>query len=1698
MKKLIAKLMTFVMLVSVITPFAQFENVSAAEPELTLIPNKVMTEGITNLTPNVIESNVPEDQSLLKLQLDDRPGSEYKMEYYLEDNKKVIFTVVKNALDVAHVYYDVIDATTGNRLGYNPKYSVYSTRATNTTANYVRIDTFLGDGHNPDDENHKVLDEDDRTTTKYLPPLYTGITPLFRIRPETGFSFTYDTVTVHFNWDKVSNSIYFATTGMTKGNIYDFKLSHSPDGRTFTEVSKIKFSTGLELAVDPDTKKVTTPIANDTKKSSPAEEHIVNLTQEEYPGDPVVKLTFWFKVPKIWSEEKKVYAPITSSGAFTDPAIRAEINNMVIPVFIESGAVMQVKVANILQDLALGNNPQPLDATVNGSFEGMSIDTANTQREDDIIKVTVQNLPPNTILNSTKITMGYVPNLTSKDTKYNPFEVFTFLKYQVVVQEGYYYIAIDPYPGVTGEYLLHHGITQNNLLPGAKTGMVTPTGTDKILIPTYVKADNKFSQYFKVYFSPGQAFDDVSNPKDAIYSQIYHFQGSEQELSVSVPKDFYVSQYNLIPIPGDITKQQAKLNMTLNWDLGDQSVIEKLVKASPGGVLELVYDVNWSLTPDNTTPTNFSKVKLEIWEEPSTTSQGALKVRYSDYNNSGEVVVKEAYLQLKPDKDSPTGDTMRYYVSPDMIINTISKTNPPAADVPYKLQYPNIYFLNVKPVLQNSKPIEFGQSQYDSITLNDLTKLEVPPPQNLIIKLDENGNEMITTKSTAAGDPINEVSFTAEWTVPGDKLREFLLNSYGITPQLKDNVKMNLYISQNEPYMRSTFSTYNYGKWEMRKGDSNTAPNYDSNVVSIPFNLSGTNNHLLFSNIRPTEASSPVLTYNNSEAREFLRSGKVVRVADIPLSDSFFNSMITSGGAFKLDYKLDGLDKNQKYYVYVDIIVTQVSPLTGETIIDASLLSNLLGVTTKGDKEVPDGLDKVPPAPILNKKDIGLDTATIYWNKILALLQGTGGNINETIEYEIIRIKDNQMDAKHLDNRVPFTEVWKNIGIDFPDGAERAGFRTSDLDLFQFNGSDFSTLADTIKYVYTLDGEIINFKDNSLTPNQLYFYYVRTVRKLYENGNQIKEIYSVWSDISVTTTPLESPKNLQIDTTKEYDEFSEIWIKFDAPISDPSVIGDIVEFQYQLKKDTDDWQTPVTMNSSTLKASAEKLTEDGWYKLYYKITGLEHNTLYNVRVRMVDKDGNASMYTNAATFRTAFDSDKREDEENVKDWIDHLKKELEKLLKNPYWISRNSQSYFEVIYRPSMFDYVLSQSPDGQIELPSKDSGQSIYYIPASAYKKANQANKGFKFTNGNAEIIIPPGAIDLDNNAAILAMSHGLKKGDFKDYFIRISVTNSYADQIEGNETLSNIFEVRIDAVGTTKDIAVWDDELLSKLAKLVIDYASKGEYKDKIENFVKGDALNEELSKYIMNILNIAEVDIINTVSSHMSNFVKTNLPIITFDKPVILAVTGLDGTASVSAYQLINGQWMVKEVTPFGESQAIYTNEPGKFVFVGRIINIPGIDGVDKGGTIVAIVAKYGLDDFLGKGSIDMDSPATRNMVIGSIARMAGAPKGADSVAWLKENKNIVVSSRNMASEISTQESIYLVMCLYEVKTSTKVSTVNIRNISATSNLKLDDKYKQSVRAALELEIYKSQIANANDSITIRQLLEMLGSLDDKTRL
>jgi hypothetical protein len=511
------------------------------------------------------------------------------------------------------------------------------------------------------------------------------------------------------------------------------------------------------------------------------------------------------------------------------------------------------------------------------------------------------------------------------------------------------------------------------------------------------------------------------------------------------------------------------------------------------------------------------------------------------------------------------------------------------------------------------------------------------------------------------------------------------------------------------------------------------------------------------------------------------------------------------------------------------------------------------------------------------------------------------------------------------------------------------------------------------------------------------------------------------------------------------------------------------------------------------------IDDDGFITFMYVISGLSPGKDYAIRVRAQDSTGSLSLYTNILIYRTNMDQEDFDNEQRYTDWNERLNEELDKLAKEPSFILTNSSSVFTAWYRPSMFDGVISGTTDVTITLPPGSSVTSVYYLPQSVVSAANNANKGFKITNGNLELTIPSRAINIPDNSVVKEMDRRIRDRAIADYYIQITIT--WNDALNTYMGINHSVNIAYAGTGSTVTTRNLESEMTNIMLSTITNAKGNRSIHEHLRDLIRNNTPAEDIIKYIDTVVR----DVRNSVSSDLNRRVinsrREPVSIQTLDRPFVLSVQRMaQGVAANAFYnEPSGGGWRPRDTMTIGSGRGIQSSATGLYGFAVREVTLPNAETLQNGGTATGIVAKYGLDVYLGQGSaFNLDENISKDKVVNSIAAVMGMPRGGSGYDFLR-SRGYNISNRGGGSNITTQEAIHITMMLYEVKANVKVSAIQIRNQAATANIAgIDNAYRQSIRAAFELGIYTDRDMKANDPIKLRDFIQMLTNMDSRVRL
>ena len=1332
----------------------------------------------------------------------------------------------------------------------------------------------------------------------------------------------------------------------------------------------------------------------------------------------------------------KVWDSTSNKYVFIDPTSTG--NSDKTSLIVNLGHKDDTKKVQVSIDNIYANN---VASVTKYSTAGSGVATATRSTNNQTISINVKNLEPGVIYNPVEISL-YKPNkadFLADTTSIQHGLVYTYPVYTVeAMSADQFYLKIQPFEGYKGYYIVKTGATSTTISNWSQVED-SKGGTDPIYVPVNVNAINKQTAFFQVdfVFTPPDSTPGTSQV--TLSSQILKFTPSDSDIVIGTPTNFEVVSSDIVPASSANATTENELVMDVRWDMAYEDVLKNIL-AKNNNALDVYYEFNKGSAPYDEDEEQFAKVKLHLTLSGDTINIEATK-------ESGEFEIDKFSF----DTYEVLIGTTRYTVVRPRI--TFRLPTAPKEDKNQQFLYPNIYFLNVGGYYTDgTTKITIPQSLYDDITLNDVVDFDVPTPQNL-------------TVITTGDDAIGKTNFSVKWDTFDVNDQDSMLYKYKVKMlntrnfDLNDeSIKFNAYITQDKEAFDKLI------KKDETINSIVKVHDFNNKKSSVGLDVSSNNDS------------------DGKNLREDLRENQIVKIENI----------MHDAGAESQVLPFTGLDKNQVYYVVVETVIIPYDTVNEKYLPDekdVSEYSPIVTATTLPDEDVPGPEDNYPEAPNnFTKDEITLNSVRLLWDKVT----DNADYENSSLEYQFIRINGEQMSEVVRASRKPYAETWENVkgevGI--------AGWQTKDNNIYQFDGTNFSeTPASSDNFGYDITDNVINkLYDRTLSPNQLYFYYLRTVRII--DGKAVS--YSVWVPLSVTTTPVESPYNLVIEKNVKHDKDSEFIIGFDTPYFDTSLLGSEYEIQYSIKEDTELWESPVTMTASTLVSNCSK-NADGSLHFTYKIAGLEQGKLYHVRVRLLNKTLNeASAYSNEASARTDVNAVDQDKQEEIDGWIDRYRELLEDELHNPYWILDDTTANTVVFYRPKYFQNVINESPTSVINLATGEYGaKKIYYIPASAIKQAYDANKGFKISWKDADVIVGARAIDPALNQAVRQVLDRMDHDHVEDYFIRITAYfNQVSYTIDGVDPSSPVINVEVDAVGSEDDIQEWDDDRVDDFFEWIEDQI-EDDYDDIIDEIDDADK-DEDMVKYIKDLVQDFEDDVHDEFLDDLDDILDRSYATEELESNIIIAYPIAQGVTP-SARRQINGVWTGVAVSDYMPKKALYTKNPGMYVFLGKAVIIPDVVNLPNGQLITNIVAKYGLEDFLGKGTaLNINAPLTRSAVLGCSARISGAVAAADPIAFFtSKGINLLVKSKD--GNATNQEAIYLTMMAYQARTNTKIETIQIRNFTATSGIQgIQPVFKKSIQAAFETGIYSNSGVNPNGTMTIRDYLIMLGNMASKVNL
>ncbi len=812
-----------------------------------------------------------------------------------------------------------------------------------------------------------------------------------------------------------------------------------------------------------------------------------------------------------------------------------------------------------------------------------------------------------------------------------------------------------------------------------------------------------------------------------------------------------------------------------------------------------------------------------------------------------------------------------------------------------------------------------------------------------------------------------------------------------------------------------------------------------------------------------------------SQYAEKLRKGEVLAVEYIA------NAL--EGRQQKENLLLENLDPNQVYYVKVRL---RIDPLKGDALSPLSsrysIFSSTYTFTTVTTPQPPKPEDKVPPAP----KSIWVDSQPNNTTAVLKWAKAEFEQDEDTtkIYYELIRMADVGLKENEKGNKIPLSRL-------VADHAGSSGFYTSEPNIMTIRGS---AAASELQPVQSSDS--FRLEDNSLSPNTIYYYYVRTVCVI--KGELVR---SEWIMVPVTTQPVEKPIKLQVEipTKYPYNPKTETVISFLAPIPPGANVPNDYEFEIAVQSEMEDSYRHDYAKTALTSVENTALIPAGYRHFVYKIYDLKPGKRYDIKVRIVDKTGEKpvngdyprSLYSDKVIARTEFDQDDQDKDNKFNEYLKRYDDEVEKLRRKAFW-EEEAENRFSTIYKYRESYVNAEMAVQNIYELQTLEGMNRVtYYFPASMLDKASDLNVVLQAALGNESISIRPYTLTSGNEAIKEAIYQKNQK-KIKDYYIKLDFLKmSSIGRINGEDVLSPEISIDLDIVYLDQEDILIEDNIMIVLNSL-IDRERKRIITQLEKELARGtineDKLKDIIDKAVANIKDdhLREVKRILKKERYKDALVKE------IEKPIL--ITSILDSYAVNGYYL-EGYWSSVEVLQANGGFGIEAYKLGIYAFTGKM----GIGNVIPGMAVHQnMISKYNLTDFFALDPYMIKTGTTKKQLYGAVARILGAKRNTDYTEYLKARGIKGITSIGMDKVIRQDEAVYIVMQAYEKIYNRPIGTIQIKNKQSVKNIgAFQTQYRPYVYAAVELKIIQNPNANVLPSkqISVEETIKMLSGIVPK---
>lgn len=1438
-------------------------------------------------------------------------------------------------------------------------------------------------------------------------------------------------------WDVASEKLYISTTGLKESRIYTFKMFANDES---VERKKLNILKQLSMKSKP-THWVKDGVLEDKKYidlSVDADQKIGSR-----PG-----LQIRIKRPKFYNEIIRDFSLIPDSEL---SKIQATIN-IKEKIKLGSGdSSPNVQYIMTLDDMANVNKKCKYDS-INQEYVIDIIKDDPSLIDDSFLQWT--ELGYSKIYDTVEVILRNLDDAQyDYDANYGLSDeinyAYSYINYEIERKNiNDTYLVINSYntSGSYEVYMANAKITDINSIAFKKWLIHEDSeGSKKIYVPVNVVRSAEDSQYYTFRID----YKESKESKASRSQLLIYDANNDNKINPPVPILKQVKNLVVLPPQNDGDIEPEKVSFDLVWEKSDKII--NMLHDGKKIWFELYINTMLDDYNDIEDPSKkqfyqilktlyMKKVGTDIYISEDDVNYE--KMDLSKENFEKNIVIKDenGWEKIKIPNWIGTGGDLTLPVSGEVSNYIIGNDSMYKNDFfnPGKYNIPGNYFLTMR-------------SYYDADSTNltnELTVSDYSVPVSMFLDMKE---EIIKIPSNIRIQNITTSSFNLLWTdVDINKYVEYMFNPIGINLDSK---------------------------------------NYE---ILLSQSMDSLNNAIAIDEIKDKK----LIKYSMHDDIDFI--GKFSKSVDDEKLDvdldndcieKLRNNIVLGFEVDDYDICINNLESNVVYYVVVRTKI-DAEKNSGEKINRFSNISMIMPVTILKDIPMPGEDENTPPTPerfVLS--DEAKDYIKLEWDEAILTIKE-----NESIGYDIIRVNNIPLFKKH--------NIIESKISDIINESEYKGVKSwqiKDDKVYLYNKETNVYDDDIIDSVESnSEYKIKRFTDNIIESNQIYYYYIRTVRF----KNNVSKANSMWKKLVVTTKPLSGPINLKPNYNEyNYNIYYEGVITFDAPISDPSKIPNEYNFGISIKSINDNEYYEA--NDSKYGCEMIKVLDTagvGYKRYVYKIKGLEANTKYSVKVRIYDKtkgvleDGRypASNFSNRIEIRTQFSQKDYDTENRYKEYIEYFKDKANMLYTSMYW-NMYDKSSFVVKLKSDAFIGQIDTLNSKKLYLDTdKDEDEYIYYLPSVVLDKISEEKISLIIKRDDIEIIIPPNIIDEELTEEIEEVKEDILDNKNKDYYLKITLEFDNKKEVYDNNSLTEEIEIIIEVVSLDSEDLNIEDDIVLKVEKLIDN--AKNDLVEELDKELDKKIDDDKFFEILEDVMDDLKRDISKEAEDIISDEFDDTEKIDEYYENVIIKY--LNANSTTKGYKRKSSKYHDIDIEKSYSIAYIYTKENGIFIFTDS--NNEDIYNLDcqYSQSITKVYTKYNLSDVINIEKLEYDNiEVTRDDFVDICIQILKIKSTNTYDDYLKKEDFKNYMNFNNVNP-SKDEVIYIIMKLYEQVNGVKIKNMRIDDYTLNKYVvKYLKEYRKSLLIAHKLGIINIKQEDLNDNITYQQLLRYLYLIDKK---